>query len=112
MIWSRERTREWLSAIEDSVEDYEYYLRRTLEWCENNNAWSEGKVTACCIMTIIWVSTLRGEEITLRSVLEILGSDDYDLASDDIVELGPEVHSMDLEEILTECMDKFQDSTD
>jgi hypothetical protein len=41
-----------------------------------------------------------------------LGSDDYEYASDDVVELGPEVHSMDLEEILTECMDKFQDATD
>lgn len=112
MIWSREQTREWLAAIEDSVEDYEYYLRRTLEWCENNNAWSESKVLACCVMTIIWVSVLRGETITMRNVLEILGSDDVDLVSDEIVQLGPEVHSMNLEQILARCMDDYPDDTD
>ena len=44
MYWSRDDTKEWIVQLENRIEDIDYYLNRTVEWCETNGVWDNEKV--------------------------------------------------------------------
>jgi hypothetical protein len=33
-IWSRDDTKEWVIQLEHRLEDIDYYLKKTVDWCE------------------------------------------------------------------------------
>jgi hypothetical protein len=98
--WSREDTQHWISQIENRLEDIDYYLHQTVEWCEERGVYNEQAVFACAVMTVIWVSHMRNEPLSKREVLEIVGVVDFYNADDEEYTLSERFHGMDLEELL------------
>lgn len=98
--WTRDNTIEWLHQIENRIEDIEYYLRRTIEWCEIHDVREDETAFACAMMTLVWVAYQRGEDLSKREALEILQMSGWEDVADEIFELGPMYRVMDLEELL------------
>jgi hypothetical protein len=100
MAWTREQTREWIAHLENRLEDIDYYLHRTVEWCEDHGVYNDQAVFACAVMTVIWVSHMRQEPLSKREVLEIVGVTDYYNAEDQEYNLSPQYQNYELEELL------------
>jgi hypothetical protein len=98
--WSREDTQHWISQLENRLEDIDYYLHQTVDWCEERGVYNDQAVFACAVMTVIWVSHMRNEPLSKREVLEIVGIADYYNAEDAEYALSDRFHNMDLEELL------------
>ena len=102
--WSRDDTRHWISQLELRVEDLDYYLTRPVQWCEDNEVYDDRLVFACAMMTTIGVAWQRGEPISRREILEVLGIQDWYVAKEEEIELGAKYQNMDLEDILEEII--------
>jgi hypothetical protein len=107
MIWTRDQTREWIAHLENRLEDIDYYLKRTVEWCENHGVYNDQVVFACAVMTVIWVSHMRQEPLSKREVLELVGVLDYYNAEDQEYQLNPEFQNYELEELLEVVADNW-----
>lgn len=99
-IWTRDDTRFWIAQLENRVEDIDYYLNQTVQWCEANEIYSDKVVFACAVMTVIWVCHMRHELITKREIFELLAVTDYDLIDDEECTLGENYHELYLDELL------------
>jgi hypothetical protein len=107
MAWTRDQTREWIAHLENRLEDIDYYLNRTVEWCENHGVYNDQAVFACAVMTVIWVSHMRQEPLSKREVLELVGVVDYYNAEDQEYQLNPEFQNYELEELLEVVADNW-----
>jgi hypothetical protein len=107
MAWTRDQTREWIAHLENRLEDIDYYLNRTVEWCENHGVYNDQAVFACAVMTVIWVSHMRQEPLSKREVLELVGVVDYYNAEDQEYQLNPEFRNYELEELLEVVADNW-----
>jgi hypothetical protein len=107
MTWTRDQTREWIAHLENRLEDIDYYLNRTVEWCENHGVYNDQAVFACAVMTVIWVSHMRQEPLSKREVLELVGVLDFYNAEDQEYQLNPEFQNYELEELLEVVADNW-----
>ena len=107
MPWTRDNTKHWVAQLENRIEDIEFYLRRTIEWCEENEVYSDNLVFVCSVMTLSWVCHLRGEELSRREVFEILGIDNWNAIEDAVLEFNPKYEDMQLEELLELVVSSF-----
>ena len=108
-MWTREQTQEWVIQVENRIQDIDYYLKRTVEWCENNGVWSDPKVIACSVVTVIWVSHMRGEPVSRHEIFEILGFDNWQDTEDACYEMNNKMLDMELEELLEQAVASFDD---
>jgi hypothetical protein len=107
MGWTRDNTKHWVAQLENRIEDIEFYLRRTVEWCEENEVYSDNTVFVCSVMALTWVCHLRGEEISRRELFEILGIENWNAIEDAVLELNPKYEEMQLEELLELVVSSF-----
>ena len=98
--WSREDTQHWIAQLENRLEDIDYYLHQTVDWCEERGVYNDQAVFACAVMTVIWVSHMRNEPLSKREVLEIVGVVDFYNAEDAEYSLSERFYGMELEELL------------
>ena len=98
--WTRDQTKLWIQQLEDRLEDIGYYLDYTVDWCERHDICSEQIVFACSILAVIWVSHMRGEPLSKKEVLELLGFEELDEIEDEEYFLNPNFHNMDLDDLL------------
>lgn len=98
--WTRDDTRFWISQLEHRLEDIDYYLKETIEWCENNDIYDDRQVFILSFLTVIWVSHMRDEPISYVELLEILGIPEMVTGEDKIYELCPEFLNITHEELL------------
>ena len=98
--WSRTDTQDWLNQVTNRIEDIDYYLGRTVEYCEANGIWDDIKVFSISFIVVIWVCHMRGEEVTRQEILEILGFEHWQNAEDGIMSIGKHLVDKDFEEIL------------
>ena len=99
-VWNRQSTRDWIAQLEHRIDDIEYYLRQTVNWCEQNQVYDDRTVFACSVMTAVWVSHLRNEPISKRELFEILGIEGWDQIDDAIYEFNEEYSFYEHEELL------------
>lgn len=99
--WSREDTQHWIAQLENRIEDIDYYLNRTVEWCENNGIWSNESVFTLSFVTVLWVCHMRDEEISRPEIYEMLGIEDWENVEDHVMELGNQLSGMDYEDMMT-----------
>ncbi len=99
--WSREDTQYWIAQLENRIEDIDYYLNRTVEWCENNSIWDNEKVFGLAFVTVLWVCHMRNEDVSRQEIFELIGVEDYYNAEDCVMELGDILSKMDWEEMLS-----------
>ena len=99
-IWSRDDTKEWIAQLEHRVEDIDYYLRRTVDWCEQNGVWDDDKVFGLAFVTVLWVCHMRSEDVSRKEIIEIIGIKDWEDAEDAVMDLGDRLSSVDHEEML------------
>jgi hypothetical protein len=105
--WSREDTKDWIIQLEHRIEDIDYYLQKTIEWCELNDVYEDHRVFICSIMTVVWVSHMRGEPVSKREAFELLGIADAHLVPDDTFHLGAKYGDYDLEDLLYSVANTF-----
>jgi hypothetical protein len=105
--WSRNDTQYWIAQLENRLEDIDYYLNRTVEWCENNGIWSQEKVFSLTFVTVLWVCYMRGEEVSRQEIYELLGIEDYYDCEDHVMELGNQLSGLDYEEMLSLVAETF-----
>jgi hypothetical protein len=98
--WTRDDTKEWIAQLEHRIEDIDYYLKKTVEWCEDHYVYDDRKVFMLSFLTVIWVSHMRNEPISYVELLEILGMPEMIVGEDKIYELNAEFENFDHEQIL------------
>jgi hypothetical protein len=98
--WTREDTKCWFESVEDRLEDIKVYLDRTIHWCENNYVYDERTVFTCCFLTCVWVSQLRGEDITYIELMELMGVAEAHSLEEKIFELDIEYLGLTHEQLL------------
>jgi len=106
-IWTRDCTQDWIAQLELRIEDIGYYLTRTVEWCETNEIYDDQMVFACAVMTVVWVSHMRGEPLSKREALEIVGIVDAETVEDEEYHLGEQWQDFDHEELLEVVVSRF-----
>jgi len=99
-IWTRDDTRNWIDKIESRIEDIDYYLKRTIEFCEINDVYSDRQVLILSMMTVLWVSHMRQEYASFNEMADLLGIDNVNVKIDQIYDLGPHLAELDHEEML------------
>jgi hypothetical protein len=99
--WSREDTQYWIAQLENRIEDIDYYLNRTVEWCENNGVWDNEKVFGLTFVTVLWVCHMRNEDVSRQEIYELLGIEDYYNCEDHVMELGNQLSGLDWEDMLS-----------
>lgn len=108
--WTRNDTKDFIHQIESRIEDIDYYLKRTVEWCEQNGVWENKRVLMCCLISCIWVSSMRQEEISFREIVEYVGLTEFeDTTLDKIYGICEEFRCLEHEEILQMLIDKTRD---
>jgi hypothetical protein len=105
--WTRDDTKFWVSQLENRIEDIEYYLGETITWCENNDIYSDTTIFACMLMTVLWVSSQRGESLSKREAMEILGVVGWEDIEDEEFVLGPDHLLLELEDLLEQVCQKL-----
>lgn len=93
--------------MENRIEDIDYYLKKTAEWCDANDVYSEQMVFACLIMTAAWVSYMRQEPLSKREIFEILDISGWENADDGIFEFNSDYDHLDHEELLEMIVNSF-----
>jgi hypothetical protein len=94
-VWNRDSTRLWIAQLEHRIEDIQYYMERTVRWCETNEVYSDRTVFACVVMTAVWVSHMRNEPISKHELFEMLGVEGWDKVDDAIYEFNSDYESFD-----------------
>ena len=105
--WTRDDTKEWIAQLEHRIEDIHFYLNRSIEWCEENDVYSDKIIFVCSIMSIVWVCHLRNEPISKHELFEILGIEDWENIEDAVFEFNPIYEDMELEELLQFVVSSF-----
>ena len=101
--WSREDTKEWINQLEHRIDDIDYYLGRTLNWCDEYGIDNERIVFMCSFLTCIWVSQVRGETISFTELMEMLGIAEWETTNgteEKIYELDECYADLDHDELL------------
>jgi hypothetical protein len=106
--WTREDTKCWIESVEDRLEDIKVYLDRTTQWCEDNYVGDERTIFMCCFLTCIWVSQLRGEDISYIELMELLGVGSLASQEEKIFELDIEYLGLTHEELLKTAVAKLE----
>lgn len=109
--WTRDDTKEWITQLEHRLEDIDYYLKRTSDWCDEYGIDDDRLVFLCSFLTCVWVSAMREEPITYTELMEMLGVDEYEVEEDKIYELGEKFLELDHDELLEKAVEVFN-STD
>jgi hypothetical protein len=108
--WSRENTKDWIHNVENRLEDFDYYLKRAVEWCENNGVWEDKRILMCCLVTCIWVSSMRDETVSFQEIVELVGLDGFEESlADKVYDTCKEFQHLEHEEILEILISKTQD---
>ena len=98
--WSRDNTKDWIHQIENRIEDFQYYIDRTLQWCEDQEICSEKTIITLTFMTCIWVATMREESISFCELMELLELPVDDTMEDKVYELDEKYKHLDHDELL------------
>jgi tetrahydromethanopterin S-methyltransferase subunit A len=99
--WARTDTKDFIHRVESRLEDFDYYLKRTVEWCENNGVFENKRILMCCLISCIWVSSMREEQVSFQEIVELVGLEDFeDTNLDKIYNVCEEFRHLEHEEIL------------
>ena len=100
-MWTRTSTRDWITQLELRIEDIQYYIERTVDWCGDNGVYGDESIFICLVMTVVWVVDMRQETITKAEVFEILGIKELEICEEDTYELASQFQNLDHSEMLT-----------
>ena len=98
--WTRQDTQYWITTLETRIDDIEFYLNRTTEWCNDREIYKPFAVMACMIITVLWVSHMRKELVSKREIFELVGVSDWYNAPEEEYFLSDEYGDMDIDELL------------
>lgn len=103
-MWTRTSTRDWIAQLELRIEDIQYYIERTVDWCGNNGVYDDESIFICLVMTVVWVVDMRQETITKAEVFEILGIKELEICEEATYELASQFQNLDHSEMLTKVL--------
>jgi hypothetical protein len=107
--WSRDDTKEWIIQLEHRLEDIDYYLSKTVDWCEEYGIDDSRVVFMCSFLTCVWVSQMRGEPISFTELMEMIGVEEWEVNSteDKVYELDEKFAGLDHVELLVRAVETF-----
>lgn len=98
--WTRDNTKEWIHQVENRIEDFQYYLKQTMDWCEKKEIFDEKHILILSVMSCVWVSWMRDESITQKELFEFLGVRLEADIEDKIYEMNPKLGNVDHKDLL------------
>ena len=107
-MWTREDTKDWIAQLEHRIDDINYFLQRTVKWCEDNYIYDHDRMFMCSFLTCIWVSYQRSEPITYNELIEMLGLEEMTIEEDKLYELDEQFANFEHEEMLEFAVKKFK----
>ena len=107
--WSRNDTKEWIAQLEHRIEDIDYYLKKTADWCDDYGIDNDRLVFLCSFLTCVWVSHMRGEPISFTELMELLGVEEWECDEDKLYELDEEYANLDHHELLELAVEKYSE---
>jgi hypothetical protein len=110
--WTRDDTKEWIAQLEHRLDDIDYYLNKTVEWCEDYGVYDNKTVFMCSFLTCIWVSKMRDEPITFVELMELLGVDEWESDEEKIFDLDEKYAHLDHVELLEHVIQMCRDDDD
>lgn len=102
-MWTRNDTKDWLFQIRHRLEDFDYYLQETVNWCEEHCIFNDAAVFGCCVMTLVWVAHMRDEKLTKNEIYEILGFEDH-IWDESEFQLSKDFYQLDYRELLSKVI--------
>ena len=105
--WTRDDTKEWIIQLEHRIDDIDFYLDKTLEWCEEYGIEDDRVVFLCSFLTCIWVSHMRDESITFVELMEMLGVENWEADEEKVYDLDDKWADMDHYELLEKAVASF-----
>jgi hypothetical protein len=107
--WSRDDTKEWIIQLEHRLEDIDYYLAKTVDWCDEYGIDDDRVVFMCSFLTCVWVSQMRGEPISFTELMEMIGVEEWESTSteDKVYELDDKFADLDHFELLEKAVETF-----
>ena len=107
-MWTRNHTKNWIKQVESRVNDINYYLNKTVEWCENHYIFDNDQVFMCSFITCVWVSQQRNETITYVELLEMLGLEHMSIKEDKVFKLDERFDRIDHIQVLNLVTKNFK----
>lgn len=107
--WSRDDTKEWIIQLEHRIEDIEYYLERTTQWCDEYGIDDPKVLFMCRFITCVWVSYMRSEPITFVELMELMGVQEWEADEEKIYELDDCWGELDHYELLEKIVDTYRE---
>jgi hypothetical protein len=92
-------TKRYLENIGSRVRAYHNTINRAKEYVLENEIHEHPIVMNCIIMSILWLSSVRGEELSEEELFMFLGLED-ELAENKTVQISPDMRTWGLEEVL------------
>lgn len=108
--WTRDDTKDWIQSLESRTRDIRHFMERTIEWCEEQDIDDERIVFMCCFLTCIWVSQLRGEEISYVELMEFLGAEEVRVLEEKFYSLDSKFLELEHEELLQKAVNMLGDN--
>lgn len=102
-MWTRNDTKDWLFQINHRLYDFDFYLKETIEWCEEHCISNDAAVFGCCVMTLVWVSYMRNEKLSKNEIYEILGFEDH-IWDESEMSLSNDLQNLDHKELLSKVI--------
>lgn len=109
--WSRNDTKEWISQLENRLDDIDYYLTNTFTWCADNEIEDKRIVFMCAFLTCVWVSEMRDESISFVELMEMLQIKEWECDEDKLYELNKEWIGLDHDELLVKVVERCSSDT-
>lgn len=95
-----ELAKQYLSEIGEKATEYYEALEFTKDYVIRNTDMNNENVIDCMLMSILWVASKRGDELTEEDVCMFLNVDSEIEHGDITVQIVPEMQGWSLEEVL------------
>lgn len=99
-------TRRYLDQIGSRIKTYHNTMNRAKEFIFANGIYDNSLAMECIVMSLLWVSAVRGEQLTEEELFMFLGLE-TELADDKTITFADSMKDWGLEEVLKYVVDNY-----
>ena len=99
-------TKRYLDKIGSRIRAYHNAMTRAKEYVLENHITGQSTIMNCIIISLLWVSAVREEELSEEELLTFLGFEP-EYAEDKIVSINQEMAEWSLEQVLDYVVENF-----
>ena len=92
-------TKRYLDHIGSRITTYFNSMNRAKEFVLTNGIYDQELIMNCIVMSLLWVASVRGEELSEDELFMFLGLE-TNLAEQKVININPDMKDWGLEEVL------------